>query len=276
MRTATHLPEITSTFYQPFHRLAVTLALALGLLAAAVNSRAAVLTWTNTVSDYWADPQAWGTGIVPGPADDATFSATTTFTVTITNNTFLDSIDVKNTVGQILTLDTQGNTIALYKPGTGQPTVFLSGDSSGSTAIVYIVSSTTPGTMICTNAGTSSSNGIRFSAGRSGNGTIVVSNMTVITGGGLFGNNQVICGNSTGPGSQGHIIITGPTTYWTNNASLNIGNNGAATSNLVVISDSASMTCVGTFTTGTSGASGNSLLVDSGGQFYTRDRKSVV
>jgi PKD repeat protein len=271
MSMTKHLPEIKPISSPLFHHLVVPLIMAAVLLVGASNSRAGVYTWINTTGDTWTDPAAWSPVGVPGFADDATFSASTSFTVTIPSSIFVDSLDIKTTTAaQSITLDTQGNTLTLYKPGTGQPTIFVAGDPGNSTATVYIVSSTTPGTMICTNAGTSSSNGIRLTAGRSGNGTIVVSNMTVIIGGGLFGNNQVICGNSAGPASQGHYVVTGPTTYWTNNASLNIGNNASAASNTFIISDSASMTCVGTFTTGTAGASGNSLLVDSGGRFYTR------
>ncbi|HVM62818.1 MAG TPA: pectinesterase family protein [Verrucomicrobiae bacterium] len=265
MKTIRHLPETTSISRQSFQRLAMTLALALSLLVGAPNSHAAIFTWTNTVGDVWGDTNAWSptTGL-PGNADNATFSGNTSFTVQITNSIALDGIDIKDTKQQVITLDTRGNTITLFHNGTGQPTALTAGDPGSSTAIVYIVSSTTPGTLIVTNTGNA-----RITAGRSGNGTILVSNMTVIVGAGLSGNNSVIEGNSAGPASQGHIIITGSTTYWTNNASFNVGNNASAASNTLVISSGASMTCVGAFTTGTGGAGGSSVLIDSGARLFT-------
>ncbi len=263
MSMTKHLSEIKPISFPLFHHLVVTLIMAAGLLAGAANSRAAVYTWTNTVGDVWTDPNAWSPVGVPGPADDASFSASTSFTVTIPSTISADSIDIKNTVGQVITLDTQGNTINFYKTGTGQPTIFVSGDPGSSTAIVYVVSSTTPGTLMCTNSA-----GVRFSAGRSGNGTIFLTNITLVVG---ANGSSAIMGNSAGPGSQGHIVLSGPTTYWTNNGSCAIGNNASAQLNSLVISNSASMTCVGSFKVdGTGGGTLNSLLIDSGGRLFTR------
>jgi PKD repeat protein len=268
MRTTKHLSDIKPTSSSTFHHVVAILTVAAGLFVGTATSRAGTYTWTNTVSDYWADPQAWGTNTFPGPADDATFSfsvGTPSFTVTFTNTTTVDSIDVRDTKGQTLTFDLQGNTVSLYKSGTTQPTIFLAADPGGSTAIVYIVSSTTPGTLWCTNTAA-----VRFSAGRSGNGTIVVTNMTLIVGG-PTASGSAIMGNSSGPGSQGHIVLSGPTTYWTNNATCAVGNNTAASQNSLVISNSASMTCVGQFKVDWSGGgTANSLLIDTGGRLFTR------
>ena len=130
------LRAITHTFHKPMRNLAVrALALGLGLLVSAGNSRAATFVWTNTAGGYWADPLSWqtngGGNGVPGPSDDASFTAAATYTVTITNDTVADSIDNVNPANttQTLTLDLNGHSLSLLKGGSTQPTVWVIGDA---------------------------------------------------------------------------------------------------------------------------------------------------
>jgi len=240
------------------------LALILVLLMGAGNGRAAVLVWTNTTGGYWADSLSWtnsatGANAVPGPSDDANIPATAPCTITITNETFANSIDFSNTFGQTLTLDLNGNNLSLYKSGTGQPTVMVLGDPNSGTSTVYLVSSAGPSTLFLTN---SVADG-RVTIGRSGVGTLIATNLQIVVRG------QTILANSAGPLSMGKVVLSGPNTYWTNSSFFNIGNNAGGFNNSLVISNSASMTIVSTFGVGGSGSSSNSLLLDTDARLFT-------
>jgi PKD repeat protein len=265
MRTTKHLPEITSSFYQPLHRLVVILALALGLLAGAVNSYATAYTWTNTTGAAFNDPNAWSpTSGPPGPTDAATFTESGTFIVPLTNNfSNVGSLWFGAPSGQTLnlTLNFGTNIFTALTGGASGASAFVVGNSG--TSIVYIA----VGTMYVTN----STGGGRFTIGRNSGSPaqIYLTNGTVVAQATIMANNALA--------SPSKLVISGSGSSWTNGGLFTVGNAASASFNSLVISNSASMTIMSTFTAGGQGTSpSNSVLVDTGARLFTRAQNVAI
>ena len=130
---------------------------------------------------------------------------------------------------------------------------------------MYLSSSTGAGEgLFVTNAAS-----LRATIGDDTTGLMVVTNGFVQVGAvGVVGN-QLVLGNNGGSSSSGTLVLSGPTVSWSNNAAILIGNDSSSYGNSLIISNSASMTCVGASLSVGGAASGpNSLLLDSGGQLF--------
>ncbi len=254
---------ITHTFHKSSRTLAAgALALGLALLIGVSSSQAAqTYLWTNTTGAAFNDPGAWSPVGGPGGASD---TANVAFNGTI--NTYLTS-SFSNigslTCGPaasgnalILTINLNGNTFAGLSANNSSGSGFVSGQQSGGTSTVYFAS----GTVLVTNVG--SATGGRLTAGRNGPGIFFFTNCNVVAG-------AMIIANGTGaPGSK--IVVAGPNGSYSNLSNIAIAN--AATFGCgLVISNSASLTAMGSLNVGSSSGSGrNFLLVDSGGQLFIR------
>jgi polygalacturonase len=243
--------------------LAVTLGLSIGVESA----RATAFNWTNAASSFWSNPSAWSPNGVPGPSDTATFSTRGTYTVTFTSSVIVSNLDVNvhSSSNLVLTLNLNGNSLSLIKPGSSSPAALFVGGSSSGNDTLYLSSSTSVGEgLFVTNAVS-----LRVTIGDDTTGLMIVTNGFVQVGAvGVVGN-QLIIGNNSASSSQGTLVLSGPTVSWSNNACILIGNNSSASANSLVISNSASMTCAGASLTVGGAASGpNSLLLDSGGRLF--------
>ena len=256
-----------------YHGRLLALALALGLLATASSSHAATLVWTNTAaSGIWQTPSSWTTngghtGVFPGVGDWALFTNSGTYYVTLNADVVnAGSITFSNTAAAtpaIVTLDLGGNSLSVIQAG-GAPPAFEVADASSKTTTVYLASSTVVGKgLFVTNPLTATPS--KLLIGRSGTGTLIITNGFVAANVTALGNGSASKGNS--------LVLSGPTTYYSNSTTVAIANNGNSSGNSVVISNSASMTVNGKFTvgsgSGTINASANSLLLSSNGRLFT-------
>jgi PKD repeat protein len=238
---------------QPFHKHLAIGALALGLIVGAGSSPAADLMWTNG-SDYWQSTTAWvtngtgGTGGFPGVNDGAYFTNAATYNVTLT-----DDVTVLSNVFNNASNTTATVTLNLGNYGFTSLVAFVVGDGSASTTIVYLASSTVPGSGLLA--------GNEIAIGVNGIGTLFVTNGTVNVAG-----STVL---AYGDGSRGTLVLSGPNTIWTNGNKMWIGDNANSFGSSLVISNSASMWVGSTFCLGfgSGGASSNNtFLMDSGGR----------
>jgi polygalacturonase len=109
----------------------------------------------------------------------------------------------------------------------------------------------------------------RATIGDDTTGLMIVTNGFVQIGAAGVSGNQLVLGNNGGSSSSGTLVLSGPTVSWSNNAAILIGNDSSSYGNSLIISNSASMTCVGASLSVGGAASGpNSLLLDSGGQLF--------
>ncbi|MGO9528344.1 MAG: pectinesterase family protein [Verrucomicrobiia bacterium] len=265
MRTTKHLPEITPSFCHFIHRLVVTLALAAGLLAGAVNSQANPYTWTNTTGAAFNDPNAWSpTSGPPGASDSATFTEAGTFIVPLTNNflnfgTLVVGAGANNTLNLTLAFGT--NIFSGLTGGASGASDFVLGNSG--TSIVYIA----VGTLYVTN----STGGGRFTIGRNSTSPAQV----YLTNGTIVAQATVMANNATATPSK--LVISGAGSSWTNGGLFSIGNAASANLNSLVISNSASMTIMSTFSAGAQGTSqSNSVLVDTNARLFTRAQNVAI
>jgi PKD repeat protein len=247
----------------------VALALALGLFVATNTSHAASLVWTNASSSgIWQTTTSWAghTGFSPSAGDQASFTNGGTYYVTLTADVLnLGSITFSNTkaVAPIVTLDLGGNSLSVIQAG-GTPPAFELADATSATVTVYIASSTAVGKgLFVTNPLTASPS--KLLIGRSGTGTLIITNGFVAANVTALGNGSASKGNS--------FVLSGASTYYSNSSTFAIANQGASSGNSVVISNSASMTVNGKFTvgtgSGTTNASANSLLLSGLGRLFT-------
>jgi polygalacturonase/PKD repeat protein len=243
------------------------LALALGLSVGVESAQATAYNWTNSAGGFWSDTLSWNPHGVPGPSDTASFTTRGTYTVTFTNSAIVSNLDVNvhSSSNLVLTLNLNGNSLSLIKPGSSSPTAFFVGGSSSGNDTLYLSSSTGVGQgLFVTNAVSQ-----RTTIGDDTTGTMIVTNGFVQIGAIGVSGNQLVLGNNSASSSQGTLVLSGSTVSWSNNAAVIIGNNSASSANSLIISNSALMTCVGaSLSVGGAGSSGNSLLLDSGGQLF--------
>jgi T5SS/PEP-CTERM-associated repeat protein len=271
MRTTNYLPEITPSFYRPFHRLVVMLTLSVGLLTGAVNSHATNYVYTNSTGATFDDPNAWNpVGGPGGSADDALLTNFTgSIVINLTNNfSGIGSFQygaatggpTPNSVTYSLNFGT--NIFAGLSGGTTSASGFVFGQAGTTTVYICV------GTLYCTNAAATPSNG-RLIVGRNGPAIVYVTNGTVVAG------NTVIANGSGASGSQ--LVISGPNSFWTNQSNLAVGNAASANLNSLVISNSGSLVALGTFECGfQSPSSFNMILLDTDGRLFTRTRDVLL
>src|SRR5208283_4038391 len=247
--------------------VAGALALALGLSIGVESAQATAYNWTNTVGGVWSSPLSWSPNGVPGPSDTASFTTRGTYTVTFTNSVIVSNLDVNahSSSNVVLTLNLNGNSLSLIKPSSSSPTAFFVGGSSSGNNTLYLCSSTGVGEgLFVTNAVSQ-----RATIGDDTTGLMIVTNGFVQIGAAGVSGNQLVLGNNGGSSSSGTLVLSGPTVSWSNNAAILIGNDSSSYGNSLIISNSASMTCVGASLSVGGAASGpNSLLLDSGGQLF--------
>ncbi len=267
MKIIRSLSQITSSLYQPFHRLAVPLALALGLFAVTGTARAIQYNWTNTTGAAFNDPNAWSpVGGPGGAADIANFASVAgTFDVPLTNNfSGIGSLQLGAPgAGQqlVVTLDFGTNTFAGFSGTSSSASGFVFGQQSGSTAIVYIA----VGTMYCTNTAASPSNA-RLMVGRNGPAYVNLTNGTVIAG------NLDIANGTGANGSK--CIVSGANSFWSNSTTIAVGNAAGSANCSLIVSNSGSMVALSTIQMGNAGYF-NSLLLDTGGRLFIRNVGSI-
>ena len=269
MKTSKIPSPINPSFCCRFVRLIPAVALSFALFAGAVNSHATTYFWTNTTGAAWGDPGAWNpVGGPGGNTDTANFQANGVYDVPLLSN-FVNNSSIlfgATGAGQSLqvTLDFGTNIFAGISGNSSSASGFVFGNQQGSTAIVYIA----VGTMYCTNANNTPSNA-RLIVGRNGPAYVYLTNGTAVVG------NTVIANGANANGSK--LVISGPNSFWTNQTDVSLGNNSSTVSNSLVISNSASLTCLGTFEAGWEGSSSfNSVLVDSSASLFTRIRTAII
>ncbi len=251
------------------HFTAGVLALGLALFVGASNSPAAqVYLWTNTASTaFYNDPGNWSpVGGPGGPTDTASFTMTGTFTLRLTNNLVnLGSFQFGAGAGSAvlnLTLDFGTNIFAVNMGGGSSASGCVFGQQG--TSIVYMA----VGTMLCTN-GANPTNA-RFTIGRN-NGAPA---QLYLTNGNVVAGTLVMANNAGATPSK--LVISGSGSSWSNNNAVSIGNVANANLNSLVISNSASMTTLGTLQPGFSSPShSNSVLVDFNGTLFTRGGATI-
>lgn len=246
-------------------------ALALGFLAVASNAHAATTyNWTNTPTAFnWNEPTAWSPAGPPATiADTTSFSSAGALNVLFTNkviNTgslFFQANAAGNTATVTFNLDT--NSFTGYNAGNSSGSGFVIGGSAG-TVIVYIASSDVPGAgFYATNSGLTT---LRMTVGRNAAGTIAVTN------GFVSAEALVMANTATGSGSK--VVVSGAHSSWTNSGVATIGNVASANLNSIVVSNSGSMTIMGTFGVGPNTSGTNTVLVDSNGRLFTRGATTV-
>jgi pectin methylesterase-like acyl-CoA thioesterase/PKD repeat protein len=264
MRTTKHLPEITPSFYQPLHRLVVTLALVMGLLVGAVSSHANTYTWTNTTGAAFNDPTAWNPPSgPPGLNDTASFTINGTFDVPLTNNYISNIgtllIGAASSSGTLtMTMDFGTNTFAGISGNSSSASGFVFGQTG--TCTVYIAC----GSILCTNSG----NNARLIVGRQNGPTTVI-----LTNGFVADGNLVIANGTTANGSK--VVVSGPNSFWSNATTIAVGNTSITANNSLVISNSGSMVGLSTILVGNTQGGFNSLLLDSGGRLFIKNVGSI-
>ena len=255
-------PDRHVSVHSPRRHIAA-LTLMLVLVVGAGISHAADLTWTNG-DGVWQSTTAWttnltgGTGGFPGPGDDAFFTNAATYTVTLTadvlniESNFFDN--ASNTTA-IVTLNLNTYKLNPIYGGTS-PGAFVVANTATSTSIVYLASSTAAGKGLVVAA--------RIVVGRSGIGTLIVTNGNVSVANTILAN---------GAGGCGTLVLSGRTVVWSNSSALAIGNASNTFGSTLVISDSARMDVASSFRLGSgssqSGSSNNTLLLDTGGKLTT-------
>jgi PKD repeat protein len=268
---------IAPSFHKPLKALAArAVALGLCLFAVAGNAHATAFIWTNTTSGLWQDTNNWSPVGLPGVSDTSTFNSAATHTVTLTSDvvTLVMDVTVASGNSQTLTLNLGGNSLSLLQSGSSSPTALFWGDAGGGTSTVFVASSSGVGKgLFVTNA-----TALRATIGRSGQGIVFVTNGFVQVGIGGVANNVLVLGNNGGPAARGTLVISGPSTVWSNNALTSIGNNGTAFLNLLVLSNSATFYQVGnSFNVGAnSTASSNSFLMDSNAKMFVSSNNAAA
>ena len=205
-------------------------------------------------------------------ADTATFTGAAaggpTFVVNFTNNVInfgtlsFSASGANNTATFTFNLDT--NSFTGYNAGNTSGSGFVIGGSAG-TVIVYIASSDVPGAgFYATNSGLTT---LRMTVGRNAAGTIAVTN------GFVSAEALVMANTATGSGSK--VVVSGAHSSWTNSGIATIGNVASANLNSIVVSNSGSMTIMGTFGVGPNTSGTNTVLVDSNGRLFTRGATTV-
>ncbi len=275
MISMNHFQAILSTFPKSIRNpVAGALTLTLGLFIGTATTQATTYVWTKPAGGIWSDPTSWNPSGVPGPSDTASltasgslgFGANPAYTITLTNNGIANSLvlEVHSSSNQTVTLNAGTNSLSLIKPGTSSPVALYIGHSSSSQNTLYLSSSTSAGAgLFITNAAS-----LRATIGDEGTGVMIVTNGFVQVGDASVTNNQLVLGNNSASSSEGTLVLSGSSVLWSNNGAILIGNLSSASGNSVVISNSAVMTCGGVLSVGGAGSSGNSILLDSGGQLY--------
>lgn len=270
MNTAYHLHAISPACRRPASRRAAwAFVLGLGLFISVNTSRAqATFVWTNTAaSGTWQDSLAWttnggSTGAVPGPADNANFTnRNSTYTISLTADASVKEFLMLNPANtfQTITLDLGTNSLTLLETGTTAPSLAMElGDGGSSTSTLYITGSNIAGKGLYA---TNSSNAGRILMGRSGIAFLYVTNGFI---------NTIETRSGNGGSGKGTITVSGSGTYWTNSKVFFIGNNVGSAKNALIISNSASLTTVGSFSVGGAASGTNSFLLDSGARLFTR------
>jgi len=211
---------------------------------------------------------------VPGPSDIASlnasssygFSPNASYTITLTSSVVASNLALvaHSSSNQTVTLNVDGNSLSPIKPGVSSPVALFIGNNSSAHDTLYFASSTVPGAgLFITNAAS-----LRATIGDHGTALMVVTNGFVQVGDASVTNNQLVPGNNSASSSQGTLVLSGSSVLWSNNGAVLIGNLSSASGNSVVISNSAVMTCGGVLSVGGAGSSGNSTLLDSGGQLF--------
>ena len=236
------------------------LAAMLVLIAGVGNNYAADLTWTNNGSDVWQSTTAWdGAPLFPGSGDNAFFTNAGTYTVTldsdvvnIQSNFFSNASNTTAIVTLNLNTHELNPAYSLNSPGS-----FVLANSSTSTTIVYLASSTVAGKGLVVPG--------RIIVGRNGYGALIVTNGIVSAATTVLANSGGACGT---------LVLSGPNVVWNNSATMAIGNNSNSFGSALVISNSASMTVASTFRLGSGSSSGgssnNTLLLDTGAKLFTQ------
>ena len=277
MNAMNQFQSITHSFHKSIRTLAAgALALGLGLFAGAGNSFAQVVHTWNVSNGYWTDPAAWSPAGVPSStvSDTATFTGAAaggpTFVVNFTNNVInfgtlsFSASAANNTATFTFNLGTNSFTGLNLGNGTSG-SAFVIGDHAGGTAIVYIASSNVAGAgFYATNVNLTS---LRMTVGRNEAGIIAVTN------GYVSAEALVMANTATGSGSK--VIVSGSNSSWTNSGIATIGNVASANLCSIVVSNSGSMTIMGTFGVGPNTSGTNTVLVDSNGRLFTRGAVTV-
>jgi len=213
--------------------------------------------WTNSSGSWQTNANWFLPSASPGAGDGAFFTNNTAYTVTLDASVSDLASNYFNGAGNV-TFNLGANTLSVtnrlgQNNGVG---AFVVGFAAGSTPTVYLSSAAGGGLMI-----TNAANDSRFIIGGNGVGTLFVTNGQVIA------NLTVMGDTSTG---QGTLVLAGSSTWWTNSSTFRLGNATGSTGNSLVISNSASMTIVSDFLIGTNRSGGNSVLLETGGQLFTR------
>jgi len=257
-----------------FFAFVVFAVMTFGLFIGAGNTQATTYVWTKPAGGIWSDPTSWNPSGVPGPSDIASlnasssygFSPNASYTITLTNSIVASNLTLvaHSSSNQTVTLNVDGNSLSLIKPGVSSPVALFIGNNSSAHDTLYFASSTVLGAgLFITNAAS-----LRATIGDHGTSLMVVTNGFVQVGDASVTNNQLVLGNNSASSSEGTLVLSGSSVLWSNNGAVLIGNLSSASGNSVVISNSAVMTCGGVLSVGGAGSSGNSILLDSGGQLY--------
>ena len=245
-------------------------ALLLASVAGVINSQAATLVWT-TGDDFWQSTTAWttnltgGTGSFPGSGDDAYFTNAATYTVTLTSDVLnIQSNFFNNASNTTATVTLNLNTHELNPAYAGtSPGGFVVGDGATSTTTVYLASSTAAAKGLIVPG--------RVVVGRNGFGTLFVTSGNVSAGTTILAN---------GSGGRGTLVLSGPTTVWSNISTFAIGNNSNSFGSSLVISNSAMMDVTSSFRLGSGSSSGgssnNTLLLDSHARLFTHSGPTTI
>ena len=98
------------------------------LLAGAVSTRAATLTWTNTANGYWNTAANWNPNQVPGSGDTAVIT-NAGVTVSLNSSTTVGGIILGTNGPGTVTLSLAGQTLTLNGPLTVNPSGSFTVDS---------------------------------------------------------------------------------------------------------------------------------------------------
>ena len=257
---------ITHTFHKSMRNLTAG-ALALGLGLFVVTSDVHAFNWTNLTGGTFNDPNSWSPtpGGPGGPADTANFALTNTIVTSLTSDfgglgtlTFGSG---NSTVNGNVTINLNGHTLGVLSGTSGSASGFVVGQQGGSTAIVTFAG----GTIFCTN----NSLGGRLTVGRNGPGFLFVNN-TIVNAGAIVIANGAAENNSK-------LVLSGAGTYWSNSSTVAVGNNAGAFGCSLVISNSASLTTLSTFSVaGVAGSGSNSFLLDSNARLFTKLQNATI
>jgi PKD repeat protein len=243
---------------RPLTRFAGSIALLLTLILGASNGHASTYYWTGS-SDSWQSTTAWsGAPFFPGSGDNALFTNAVTYSVTLNADVVnLQSNFFSNASNTTATVTLNLNTYELNPVYNGtSPGAFNIGDMATSTTTVYLASSNVTGKGLIVPG--------RIVVGRFGFGTLVVTNGVVNVGTTLLAN---------GPGGCGLLVVSGPSTVWSNLNALAVGNSSNSFGSTLVISNGAVMDIGGILRVGSGSSSGgssnNTMLLDTGARLFT-------